>query len=171
MTKLLPDCETESRKGYRLAIADEEGLASPRSKGLAIFGTDLGGCCKTIFEEAEIQQILYSEDVCIGDVGDIGEVVEVRAAASDEGRLPSGDTSMDCGNDLQVSGAEDHTRPEGACAEGVTVSGEYKTLGYGLGICEHGGHKGRTCADSMERCHLPLTAVYLPEGKVSDILR
>lgn len=98
---MCPDSQTE--------IAECNGLVVLNEKRLT--GCCLGG-----------DQVLRSQDMCIGYVGHIRDIPQVGAAANHKGSLPFSNACVDRWKELRVSRATEHRRPERAGCHYIAVS-------------------------------------------------
>lgn len=88
MVPFRPDRKTEISERHRLPIGDDDGLARCRT----VLGVGFG-------------EVLDGENVCIGDVSDVGEVVEVETGPDNEGSREVGDNTLDGWDQIRVSRA------------------------------------------------------------------
>lgn len=87
MPELFPDCFAKVSKRNGLFVADEKSLA-----------------CRSLRAE----HVFHSQDMSIGNIANIGEVVEIQTIPDGKGRFELSNTSVDCGNQMIVSRAQNN---------------------------------------------------------------
>lgn len=100
MPKVLPHREAQLARRHGLAVGDENRLAGCRLRR---------------------EEVGHGEDVRVCDVVYVDVVLQVGAAAEDEGGLPGCDARVDDGDAGWVVGTEDGGGAEGTGGEGGGV--------------------------------------------------
>lgn len=111
VAEMRPDSETEVAEDNRLVVLDEKRLAGRGPRG---------------------DQILRSQDVCVGDVGHIRDIPQICTIAQHKGSLPLGDAIVNGRQEVRVPRATEHRGSEGTSCHCAAVGFKNHFLSCGL---------------------------------------